>query len=89
LRQGQGQIDDPFPATPEEAGQIPQIFIGVVERTYRLGVAIRGRQGPVDLEADAGLHHIVNWQHQEGRTVDRLEGRVQATLGLSRRGALR
>jgi hypothetical protein len=89
LRQGEGQINDPFPATPEEAGQIPQIFIGVVERTYRLGLAIRGRQGPLDLEADAGLHHIVNWQHQEGRTVDRFEGRLQATLGLSRRGVLR
>jgi hypothetical protein len=89
LRQGEGQINDPFPATALEAGQIPQIFIGVVERTYRVGLAIRGRQGPLDLEADAGLHHIVNWKHEEGRTVDRFEGRLQATLGLSRRGVLR
>ena len=29
-RQGEGQINDPFPATPEEAGQLPQLFIGTV-----------------------------------------------------------
>jgi hypothetical protein len=31
----------------------------------------------------------VNAGNEEGRTVDRFEGRLQATLGLSRRGALR
>jgi hypothetical protein len=88
-RQGEGDINAPFPATPVEQGQTPQIFIGVVERTYRLGFGIRGRQGPLDLQADAGLHHIVNWRHEEGRTENRFEGRVQATLGLRRQGTLR
>jgi hypothetical protein len=89
LRQGEGAIDAPFPATPAEAGQTPQLFIGVVERTYRLGMGISGRQGPLDLVADLGLHHIVNRNHQEGQNVNRFEGRLQATLGLRRRGVLR
>jgi hypothetical protein len=89
VRQGEGAIDAPFPATAAEAGQTPQLFIGVVERTYRLGIGISGRQGPLDLVADAGLHHILNRNHQEGQTVNRFEGRVQATLGLRRKGVLR
>ena len=88
LRQGEGAINAPFPATPAEAGQTPQIFIGVVERTYRLGLSLNGQEGPFNLGANAGLHHIVNWQHQDGRTADRFEGRIQATLGLGRRGTL-
>jgi hypothetical protein len=88
LRQGEGAINQPFPATPEEIAPIPAIFIGVVERTYRLGLSVQGREGPLDLDANAGIHHIVNWQHEEGRSVDRFEGRIQVTLGLSRRGVL-
>jgi hypothetical protein len=89
LRQGEGAIDAPYPATPAEAGQTPQIFIGVVERTYRVGLGISGRQGPFDLQADAGANHIVNWRHEEGRTMNRFEGRIQASLGLRRQGVLR
>ncbi|MBA3346004.1 MAG: hypothetical protein H0T44_12050 [Gemmatimonadales bacterium] len=88
LRQGQGRINDPFPATPAEAGQIPQIFIGVVERTYRAAVGLSGRRGPLDLQATAGFHRVVNSLHQEGSTVHRFEGRLQVTLGLRRGGVL-
>ncbi|HEX3236074.1 MAG TPA: hypothetical protein VHR41_17900 [Gemmatimonadales bacterium] len=88
LRQGEGAINLPFPATAVEAGATPQIFIGVVERTWRAALGVSGRQGPLDLSANAGFHHVVNADHQEGRTVDRFEGRLQATLGLSRRGVL-
>jgi hypothetical protein len=88
LRQGEGDINAPFPGSSTEAGQIPQIFIGVVERTWRAAVGLRGSQGPLDLELNAGFHHVVNADHQEGRTVNRFEGRLQATLGLSRRGVL-
>ncbi|MGH7498096.1 MAG: hypothetical protein ACREL3_04510 [Gemmatimonadales bacterium] len=89
LRQGEGTISAPFPATAAEAGAIPQIFIGVVERTWRAALGISGRQGPLDLAANAGFHHVVNADHVEGRTINRFEGRLQATLGLSRRGVLR
>ena len=88
LRQGEGTINAPFPATAEAAGAIPQIFIGVVERTWRAALGVSGRQGPLDLSANAGFHHVVNASHQEGRTVNRFEGRLQVTLGLSRRGVL-
>ena len=89
LRQGEGDISDPFPANNVEAGQLPQIFIGVVERTWRAAVDLRGRQGPLDLHLNAGFHHVVNADHEEGRTVNRFEGRLQATLGLGARGVLR
>ena len=89
LRQGEGRIQDPFPTTPEEAGAIPQIFIGTVEKTFRVALGVSGRQGPLDLQANAGFHHVVDAGHQEGRTVDRFEGRIQATLGFSRGGVLR
>ena len=87
LRQGEGRINDPFP-TPAEAGTTPQLFIGVVERTWRAALGVSGRQGPVDLGANAGFHHVVNADHIEGRTANRFEGRLQATLGIGRRGVL-
>lgn len=87
LRQGEGSINAPFPA-PEEAGAIPQLFIGVVERTWRAAVGISGRHGPLDVVANAGFHHVVNSDHIAGRTVNRFEGRLQATVGIGRRGVL-
>jgi hypothetical protein len=87
-RQGEGDINDPFPASPGEAGGIPQLFIGTVERTWRAAVAVSGRQGPLDLRASAGIHHVVNAGNREGDTDNRFVGRLQATLGLSRRGVI-
>jgi len=89
LRQGEGRINDPYPV-PDAAGVLstPSLFIGTVERTYRAAVGLSGRTGPLDLTANAGLHHVVNSGHQEGNTVNRFEGRIQATLGFSRGGEL-
>ncbi|MEO8089702.1 MAG: hypothetical protein ABI703_05345 [Gemmatimonadales bacterium] len=89
LRQGEGRINDPYPV-PDAAGVLstPSLFIGTVERTYRAAVGLSGRTGPLDLAANAGFHHVVNSGHQAGRTVDRFEGRIQATLGFSRGGVL-
>ncbi len=89
LRQGQGDINAPFPASGTQAGDVPGLFIGVVERTWRAALGLRGRQGPLDLHLNAGVHHVVNADHREGRTVNRFEGRLQATLGFSRRGVVR
>ena len=88
-RQGEGDINDPFPASAEEAGRLPQLFIGTVERTWRAAMAVSGRQGPLDLRASAGVHHVVNAGHRPGDTDNRFVGRLQATLGLSRRGVIR
>jgi hypothetical protein len=90
LRQGEGRINDPYPV-PDANGVLstPALFIGVVERTYRAGLGVSGRSGPLDLAASAGFHHVVNSGHQEGNTVNRFEGRLQATVGLGRKGRFR
>ena len=90
LRQGEGRIDAPYPV-PDPNGVLatPALFIGVVERTYRAAIGVSGRTGPLDLVASAGFHHVVNNRHQEGDSVDRFEGRLQATLGFSRQGVAR
>jgi hypothetical protein len=89
LRQGEGRINDPYPA-PDANGvrSTPALFIGVVERTYRAALGVAGRSGPFDLIASAGFHHVNNSGHQSGRTVNRFEGRLQASVGLGRRGVL-
>jgi hypothetical protein len=87
-RQGEGDINDPFPASPEEAGALPQLFIGTMERTWRAAMAVSGSQGPLDLRATAGLHYVENAGHQAGHTDTRFEGRLQATLGVSHRGVI-
>ena len=57
-------------------------------RTWRAALGFSGRLGPLDVAANAGFHHVVNSDHVEGRTVNRFEGRLQATLGIGRRGVL-
>ena len=89
LRQGEGRIQDPYPpsATPV-LGSTPQLFIGVVERTWRAGLGIHGSIRPVRVSASAGFHRIENENHVEGNTVHRFEGRLFVTIGTSRRGRL-
>jgi hypothetical protein len=60
-----------------------------MERTYRAALALSGGTGPLELTGEAGLHHVVNDGHVAGRTEDRFVGRLQATLGFSRRGGIR
>ena len=81
FRQGEGRIEDPYPAPPERAGT-PALFIGTVERTWRAALALRGQEGPLALSAEAGFHHVVNAGHAAGITDNRVEARVQATLGV-------
>jgi hypothetical protein len=90
LRQGEGNINDPYPV-PDANGVLdtPALFIGVVERTLRLGLGISGRAGPLELLANAGFHHLWNSEHVAGQSDDVFVGRIQATLGLSREGVLR
>jgi hypothetical protein len=89
LRQGEGAINDPYPVFGSpELQATPTLFIGTVERTYRAALGVSGRQGPIDLSANAGFHHVVNSGHQPGVSLNRFEGRLQLTIGISRRGAL-
>ena len=90
LRQGEGRIEAPYPpvGSAELAGT-PALFIGVVERTYRAGLQVSGREGPFELSADAGIHRVVNVGHAAGVSDTRIEARMQATIGLDWWGEIR
>jgi hypothetical protein len=89
IRQGSGRIALPVPpGYTEEAGNTPQLFIGTVEKTYRVALEAAGARGPLGLTASLGYHHQVNADNVAGRTRDRFVGRVVVTLGLRRRGGL-
>ncbi|HEX2451206.1 MAG TPA: hypothetical protein VHJ69_08695 [Gemmatimonadales bacterium] len=86
-RQGEGRINDPYPPLGPDSTQVtPMLFIGVVEKTYRVSIGVAGRQGPLDLTADAGFHHVTNDQNVPGVTANRFVGRIMATLGWRKRG---
>lgn len=88
LRQGEGRLTDPLPIADANAGTVPSLFIGTVERTWRVALGISGRHGPVDLLANAGYHHVRNARHVAGATANRFEGRLQVTVGLGATGEL-
>ncbi len=84
--QGQGRLNDPIPANP---GQVPQLFIGTRQDTYRLAVAASGRRGIMDLSAEAGVNHVRNADHVAGSSRTEFQGRIQLTVGLFRQGRFR
>lgn len=89
-RQGEGKIDDPYPRLDSNGNQItPMFLIGTVEHTYRLALGVSGREGPLDLAANAGFHHITNDQKRLGVTANRFVARIKATLAWRRGGVLR
>ncbi len=94
-RQGEGSLDDPFPArvpdprTPVGVIDVPGLFIGTVEKTYRVAIEVTGTRGPVELAGDLGYHHVTNALHQPGVSADRVVARVQAIVAWRRRGTLR
>ncbi len=89
LRQGEGRIDDPYPGTRAARLATPALFIGTVERTWRVALGLSGREGPLRISASGGYHHVMNAENQAGVRDDRFEGRVLVTLGAERSGALR
>lgn len=89
IRQGIGRIGSPVPPSHStEAGDTPQLFIGTVERTYRLAVELSGMTGPLRLSASAGYHHRANADNIDGRSRDQFVGRIGVTVGFQRRGLL-
>ncbi len=88
-RQGEGTIITPYPRLgPDSVQTTPMLFIGTVEKTYRVSLGVSGREGPLDLTADAGFHHMTNDRNQPGVSANRFVGRIQATLAWRRRGSL-
>lgn len=88
LWQGEGRIDAPFPSGSALTAT-PEIFLGTVARTYRLGASVAGGTPALGLRAAAGVHRTVNTDHVPGKRHTRFEGSVQATIGLVRGGKLR
>ena len=87
LRQGEGRLSQPVPPSGTiAAGNTPQLFIGTVERTWRAAIGVSGRQGPLAVQANGGIHYIDNAGNVSGRHRTRFVGRIQATLGLGRMG---
>jgi len=75
LRQGQGDFRLPTPPLPVSG---PTLFEGVVERTWRFGIAGRAELlRHVDLDVNAGVHVVGNGDHQEGVSDSRFVGRVR------------
>ena len=88
-RQGEGKIDDPYPRSDANGNQItPMFLIGTVERTYRVALGLSGREGPLDLTANAGFHHVTNDQNLPGVTANRFVARIKATLAWRRGGTI-
>ena len=87
LRQGEGAINTPYPVG-EDRRNTPTLFIGTVERTWRLGLTAAGREGPLTVSADVGLHRIQNAGHVEGIDDTDLAFRVKAVLGIGAAGEL-
>jgi hypothetical protein len=85
LRQGQGRLTDPWP-TGTALGDTPTLFIGTTERTWRAALSVSGRQGPLAVTGQAGVHYLENADHVEGQTDTRFVGRIQATLQLGWKG---
>jgi len=88
-RQGAARLTDPFPVTNEEIRNTPSFLSKPVETTWRIGFTLSGRQGPLDLQATGGLHHLTNAGNVEGETKTRAEGRIQALLRFGKGGPLK
>jgi hypothetical protein len=89
LRQGEGEINDPYPPSGSpQLGATPQLFIGTVERTFRAAVGLDGAIRPFRIRANAGYHLVANAGHMEGNSVNRFEGRLLVSVGLARQGKL-
>lgn len=89
FRQGEGSPRAPYPALPADPVLFPTLFIGTVERTYRLAMGVAGRTGALQVLGNVGLHRVENSGNQAGVRVNRVEARVQATIGTSAAGWLR
>lgn len=80
LLQGEGALNRRFP-TGTDLTATPDWLIGTVRTTWRVGVGVSGQPGPVGLSAVVGFHHTTNADHQWGKSRDRLEARLSATIG--------
>jgi len=88
LRQGEGRIDEPFPAGAALTAT-PEIGIGIIATTWRLGASVAGSAGGFDLVGTGGWHRTTNADHVLGRHRNRFEARIQTTFSTAWSGILK
>jgi hypothetical protein len=86
LRQGAAQITDSFP--PSLDG-LDGFLSGVVAKTARLAVGVRGQEGHLRVQGNIGVNQTWNADHIEGNTTTTFVGQLWATLRIGKQGALR
>ncbi len=79
FQQGEGRYDQPFPLGVALTAT-PDLFLGAVESTWRLGARASGGVGPFQFLGEGGWHHTT--------TRNRFEARLRATVGFQTQKAL-
>jgi len=85
LRQGEAQITDSFPDITGKDG----FLSGVIAKTGRVAVGVRGQQGRVRVQGNLGVNQTWNADHIEGNTATTFVAQVMATVRIGKQGALR
>ena len=88
LRQGDARLTDPFPAAQASAGQIPALFIGPVEKTWRAALGLSGAFGELRAAGNLGVHYVQDADHVVGRSRTEFQGRARITIGFGTGGRL-
>ncbi len=87
FKQGEGRLDRPFPLGPALTAT-PELFLGTVESTWRLGARLSGGAGRLSLQGEGGWYRTTNPNHRLGTTRNRFEARIRATIGFAAQGPI-
>jgi hypothetical protein len=79
MRQGQDDYRTPFPV-PDSFPNTPWFLQGVVSYTYRGAVSGAVSLPWLDVNADIGVNHVVNYQFVHGVNHTSVAGRLQVSL---------
>jgi len=85
LRQGAAKITDSFP----DITGLDGFLSGVVARTARVAIGLRGQEGHLRLQGNVGVNQSWNADNIEGNTATTFVAQLWATLRIGKRGALR
>jgi len=87
-RQGEGDLDDPYPTVDAAAGNVPTLFIGTVETTWRAALGGTGSRGNFRGAWNVGVHYVQDADHVPGRSRTEFQGRIRVTIGIATGGQL-
>jgi len=87
-RQGEGRITDPFPSTAASAGDVPTLFIGEVETTWRAALGLSGAYGALRAAGNVGVHYVDGADHVAGASRTEIVARLRITIGIATGGYL-